>query len=67
MLTAIHDKAKRFPGQIQTGGLRIFLLRILMLATGKSRAERRIRIALEKGGLRARRDLIRLDHTAGRQ
>jgi hypothetical protein len=62
VLSAIHDKAKRFPGQVQTGALRIFLLRMLMFATGRSRAERRIRLAQEKGALRARRDLKRLGH-----
>jgi hypothetical protein len=66
MLSAIHDKAKRFPGQIQTGVLRILLLRILMLVTGKSRAERRIRLAQEKGSLRARRDLVRLGYATSR-
>ena len=62
VLSAIHDKAKPFPGQIQTSSLRIFLLRLLMLATRKSRAERRIRLAQEKGALRARRDLNRLNN-----
>jgi hypothetical protein len=61
VLSAIHGGANQFPGQIQTGGLRIFLLRLLMFATGRSRAERRIRLAQEKGALRARRDLNRLN------
>lgn len=59
-LSAIYDKPQIFAGQIQTGKLRIFLLQILMLITGKSRAERRIRLARERGGLRAQRDLARL-------
>jgi len=62
VLSAVYDKPQPFPGQIQTGVLRILLLQILMLAMGKSRAERRIRIAKEKGGLRAQRDLKRLNY-----
>ncbi len=60
VLNSIYDKPQLFPGQVRSGNLRILLLQILMLATGKSRAERRIRIAQERGGLRARRDLARL-------
>lgn len=61
MLGAIHDNtATLHPGQVRMGVRRILLLRILMLMTGKSRVERRIRLAREKGGLRARRDLARL-------
>ena len=60
VLNAIHDKAGHFPGQMQSGALKIFLLRILMFVTGKSRVERRIRLAREKGGLRAQRELKRL-------
>ena len=60
VLGALYDRPEHFPGQIQSGGLRIFLLSILMFAMGKSRAERRIRLAREKGGLRAQRELKRL-------
>jgi glycosyltransferase involved in cell wall biosynthesis len=62
VLNAIYNKPEHFPGQIQSGALRIFLLRIFMLAMGKSRAERRIRLATEKGQLRAHRDLKRLGY-----
>jgi glycosyltransferase involved in cell wall biosynthesis len=62
MLGAIHDRAKLHPGQIQMGIRRLLFLQILMWITGKSRAERRIRLAKEKGGLRAQRDLARLDY-----
>jgi glycosyltransferase involved in cell wall biosynthesis len=60
VLNALYDRPEHFPGQIQSGALRIFLLSILMFASGKSRAERRIRLAREKGGLRAQRELKRL-------
>ena len=59
VLNALYDRPEHFPGQIQSGALRIFLLSILMFASGKSRAERRIRLAREKGGLRAQRELKR--------
>ena len=62
VLNALYDKPECFPGQMQFGAGRIFLLSALMFVTGKSRAERRIRLAREKGGLRARRELIRLGH-----
>jgi hypothetical protein len=62
MLGAIHDQAKLHPGQVQMGIRRLLLLRILMLITGKSRAERRIRLAKERGALRAQRDLDRLNY-----
>jgi hypothetical protein len=60
VLNALYDKPERFPGKVQSGALRIFLVSILMFAMGKSRAERRIRLAREKGGLRAQRELNRL-------
>jgi hypothetical protein len=60
VLNALYDKPECFPGKVQSGALRIFLLRILMLAMGKSRIERRIRLAQEKGSLRAQRELNRL-------
>ena len=56
-------KAESFPGKLQSGALRIFLLRILMLITGKSRAERRIRLALEKGRARGGRELRQMRYT----
>ena len=60
VISAIHDQAGYFPGQMPSGAMKIFLLRILMFVTGKGRVERRIRLAQEKGGLRARRELKRL-------
>jgi glycosyltransferase involved in cell wall biosynthesis len=57
VLSAIHDNPENFPGRVQSGAWRIFLLRLVMLASGKSRPERRIRLALEKGRLAAQRDL----------
>lgn len=61
IIGAIHGKAEPFPGQIKSGVLKILLLQILLLATGKSRPERRIRLAREKGALRAARDLKQFD------
>ena len=55
-------KREQFPGQMRAGALRIFLLQFLMLITGKSRAERRIRLAIEKGTLQGLRHLKRLNH-----
>ena len=62
VLNALYDQPERFPGQMQYGAGRFFLLSVLMFVTGRSRAERRIRLAREKGGLRAQRDLKRLNY-----
>lgn len=62
VVTAIHDCQKHYPGQFGTSALKIFLLRIFMFAGRKSRAERRIRLAEERGRLAARRDLERLGY-----
>lgn len=59
MLEAIYRTENSFPGRIQSSALRVFLLRMLMLATGKSRIERKIRLAREEGRLQAQRDLAR--------
>ena len=61
VIEAIHKNAPA-PGRVRAGALRIFLLRILLFVTGKNRAERRIRLAMKKGALRASRDLNRLDY-----
>jgi hypothetical protein len=44
------------------GPLRILLLRIKMLLSGKNRVERRILLAMENGRLRAQSDLKRLGY-----
>ncbi len=62
VISAIHNRSEQFPGRIQSGALRIFLLRIFMFLSGKSRAERRIRLAIERGQMRAYRDLERLGY-----
>ena len=62
VLAAIHDKERRFPGQLEASALRIFLLRLAMLLTGKNRVEKKIRLAQERGRLAARRDLERMGY-----
>ena len=62
ILSAIYEKENPFPGQIRSGALRVFLLKIVMLVTGKSRIEREIRMARENGRLQAERDLARSGH-----
>ena len=59
ILKAIYNPASAFPGQIKSGMLRMFLLRLFLFTTGKSQSERRIRVAIERGQARARRDLGR--------
>ena len=49
--------AEHFPGKMQSGALRVLLLKILMFVTGRPRAERRIRLAWEKGRARAYHEL----------
>ena len=49
-------QAGQVPGKIPLGNLRLVLLNLLLLASRKSRAERRIRLAQEKGQLRAQQD-----------
>lgn len=61
ILNAIHGNDQRYPGQFGSSALKIFLLRILMFAARKSRAERQIKLAEERGRLAARRDLQRLN------
>lgn len=60
VLQAIHDHDRRYPGQMESGALKIFLLQCLMFFTGKSRADRRIRLAEERGRLAARRELAQM-------
>jgi Glycosyl transferase family 2 len=60
IVAAIHDQRRRQPGELGSSALKIFLLRIMMIASGKSRAERVIRLAEERGRLAARRELERL-------
>ena len=62
VLTAIHDRQRHYPGQMGPSPLKIFLLRIFMFATRKSSAERKIKLAEERGRLAARRDLQRLGY-----
>ena len=50
-------KLEKISRKYQWGGLYIFSLNILLLASGKSRVERRIRLAEEKGRWRASRGL----------
>lgn len=63
ILSAIHNK-RSFQndesGPARTSALKCFLMRIFMLATGKSRVERAVRLAEERGKLAARNDLQRL-------
>ena len=66
VLDAVHGKGKTFPGQIQTGIRRFLLLKIFLFITGKSRAERRIRLAMEKGRLCAQRELEQLGYFTAR-
>ena len=61
ILVAIHDQLRHYPGQFGSSPLKIFLLRIVMFLAGKSRAERRIKLAEERGRLAARRDLRHLN------
>jgi len=62
VLVAIHDRQRHYPGQFGSSALKIFLLRIIMVAARKSRAERKIKLAEERGRLAARRDLERLGY-----
>jgi glycosyltransferase involved in cell wall biosynthesis len=62
VLAAIHDRQRRYPGQFGSSALKIFLLRIAMFAARKSRAERKIKLAEERGRLAARRDLERMGY-----
>jgi len=62
VLVAIHDRQRHYPGQFGSSALKIFLLRIIMFAARKSRAERKIKLAEERGRLAARRDLERLGY-----
>jgi len=57
ILSSLYSRTDNYPGQLQCGRFRSFLLFILMLATGTNRTERRIRIARERGRRRAMRDL----------
>jgi len=59
ILAAIHDRDARASGRLGTTALKLFVRRIKWLAMGKSRAERRIRLAEERGRLAARRELQR--------
>jgi len=59
ILEQLHSRPDVHPGRLQTGRLRFWLLRAYLLVSGKSRVERRIRLAQEKGKLRALRELKR--------
>ena len=56
ILGAIYGTDK-YPGRMPVNKLRLFALNILMILTGKSREERCIRIALEKGRFKAMKDI----------
>ena len=58
ILSAIHDKDANAPGQARST-LKRFLLPAKMLAQGKSREERRIKLAEERGKRAALRELQR--------
>ena len=60
VLKAIHDREAL--AQLQSGGLKNFLLPIVMTATGKSRMQKRIRLAEERGRAAALRDLQALGY-----
>ncbi|HUC83805.1 MAG TPA: glycosyltransferase [Candidatus Acidoferrales bacterium] len=60
ILTAIHFKGEPIPGQLQAGTLRYWLLRAFLFVSGKNRVERRIRLAMERGRLRATNELKRM-------
>jgi glycosyltransferase involved in cell wall biosynthesis len=61
ILSAVHGNDQWYPGQFGPSALKLFLLRLVMFATGKNRAERGIKLAEERGRLAARRDLRRLN------
>ena len=61
ILNAIHGNDRSYPGQFGSSALKIFLLRIIMFTVRKSRAERRIKLAEERGRLAARRDLQKIN------
>lgn len=61
MLDAIHQMESH-PGKIRSTTLKIFLLRMFMLVAGKSRVERRIRMAEERGRLIAYHELGRMGY-----
>ena len=61
ILNAVHGNDQQYPGQFRTNSLKIVLLRVIMFAAGRNRAERRIRLAEERGRLAARRELRRLN------
>jgi hypothetical protein len=60
ILGAIHGKAEPFPGRLKIGAFRLFLMTCYLLISRKSRVERRIRLAMERGKMRAEKDLIRI-------
>jgi glycosyltransferase involved in cell wall biosynthesis len=62
IVAAIHNNDKRFPGQLESSALKIFLLRIAMFIGGKGHIERRIRLAEERGRAAARQELQRLGY-----
>ena len=61
ILVAIHDPERQFAGELRVSALKIFLLHLQMLAMGKNRVGRRIKLAEQRGRLAARRDLERLN------
>lgn len=63
LLSIVHDKQQQHvPGHVKFGILRTLLLWIFMFATGKNSAERRIRLALEKGRARASHELRQIGY-----
>lgn len=60
ILKAVHFKNQVILERQQTTPLRFWLMWLFLLVSGKSRVERRIRLAMEKGRSRAGKDLDRL-------
>ncbi len=71
LMEGIHDPEKRYesrhpiPGQIPPTRFKYFSMKVLMWAMRKSRAERRIALATERGRLRALHDLRRAGRLTG--
>lgn len=65
VVDAVRSQRKAHPRKVPTSLLRCWLLRAYLLFSGKSRTERRIRMAMEKGKLRAVRELQRAKSSIG--
>ncbi len=56
ILERLYNKSVAYPGQLRSGHIRLVLVSLLLLATGRPRTERRIRMAIERAKLAAARD-----------